>query len=83
LLAGPQSVLGGSLPLGVPHEFYPQTIEQARQWNLSVIIDSSGPALRIGVQVHPSLILLLQIAPSRYQSWSYFVGHAKQSILTI
>lgn len=49
-------LLGGSLPQGVPHEFYSQTIELARQRNIPVIFDSSGPALRSGIQAHPSLI---------------------------
>ena len=49
-------VLGGSLPVGVPQEFYARTITQARQRNIPVIFDSSGPALRAGVQAHPSLI---------------------------
>jgi 1-phosphofructokinase family hexose kinase len=49
-------VLGGSLPSGVPLEFYPQVISQARQCNIPVIFDSSGPALRAGVQACPSLI---------------------------
>jgi 1-phosphofructokinase len=49
-------VLGGSLPAGMPLEFYPQIIGQARQRDIPVIFDSSGPALRAGVQARPSLI---------------------------
>ena len=49
-------VLGGSLPAGLPLDFYPQVIDLARQRDIPVIFDSSGPALRLGVQAHPSLI---------------------------
>jgi 1-phosphofructokinase len=49
-------VLGGSLPADVSLEFYPQLIDQARQRDIPVIFDSSGPALRLGIQAHPSLI---------------------------
>jgi len=48
--------LGGSLPPGVPFDFYPQVIDLARHWDIPVIFDSSGPALRAGVQARPSLI---------------------------
>jgi len=49
-------VLGGSLPPGVPLDFYPQVIDIARQRDIPVIFDSSGPALRAGIQARPSLI---------------------------
>jgi 1-phosphofructokinase family hexose kinase len=49
-------VLGGSLPTGVSVEFYKLAIEQARERGLPVIFDASGPALRAGLEAHPSLI---------------------------
>src|SRR5215212_2157634 len=38
-------VMGGSLPNGVPVEFYAEAIVQARVRGVPVIFDSSGPAL--------------------------------------
>src|SRR5687768_686277 len=39
-------VIGGSLPSGVPLEFYEEAIIQAHDSGVPVIFDSSGPALR-------------------------------------
>ena len=49
-------VIGGSLPPGVPAEFYPQVIAQARERGLPVIFDSSGASLAAGVKARPDLI---------------------------
>lgn len=49
-------VMGGSLPMGVPVEFYADAIAQARASKVPVIFDSSGPALVAGVKSHPDLI---------------------------
>ena len=49
-------VLGGSLPTGVPADFYAEAIRQARARGLPVIFDASGPALRAGLAGRPSLI---------------------------
>ena len=49
-------VMGGSLPKGVPMEFYGDAIVQARAHNVPVIFDSSGPSLRAGVKSGPELI---------------------------
>lgn len=49
-------VIGGSLPKGVPLEFYGRAIGQARTYNVPVIFDSSGPSLVTGVKSRPSLI---------------------------
>lgn len=49
-------VMGGSLPTGVPMEFYAQAIAQAHEYGIPVIFDSSGPSLRAGVRSHPELI---------------------------
>ena len=43
-------VMGGSLPLGVPPEFYPEAIAQARERGVPVIFDSSGASLIAGVK---------------------------------
>jgi 1-phosphofructokinase family hexose kinase len=47
-------VMGGSLPSGVPIEFYGETIAQAQ--GVPVIFDSSGRSLLAGVKSHPTLI---------------------------
>ena len=49
-------VMGGSLPEGVPSEFYPQAIAEAHQRSVPVIFDSSGPSLLAGVRSHPDVI---------------------------
>ncbi|RPI23316.1 MAG: 1-phosphofructokinase family hexose kinase [Chloroflexota bacterium] len=49
-------VMGGTLPEGVPPEFYNQAISMARALHLPVIFDSSGPALISGVKARPTLI---------------------------
>jgi 1-phosphofructokinase family hexose kinase len=46
----------GSLPPGVSLDFYRQMIEIARDANVPAILDSSGEALRLGVQALPSLV---------------------------
>jgi 1-phosphofructokinase family hexose kinase len=49
-------VMGGSLPKGVPVDFYARVIEQAHEHNVPVIFDSSGPSLVAGIKSRPSLI---------------------------
>ena len=49
-------VMGGSLPRGVPLDFYAQAIAQAHQAGVPVIFDSSGPSLRAGLESRPDLI---------------------------
>ena len=46
----------GSLPPGVPLDFYRQMVEIARDANVLAILDSSGEALRLGVQAQPALV---------------------------
>jgi 1-phosphofructokinase len=49
-------VMGGSLPSGVPIEFYSTAIAQAQKHNVPVIFDSSGPSLLTGVKSRPEVI---------------------------
>ena len=49
-------VMGGSLPIGVPVEFYVDAMEQAHAQDIPVIFDSSGPALTAGLRGRPALI---------------------------
>ena len=46
----------GSLPPGVPLDFYRQLITIAREANVPAILDSSGEALRLGIQAQPTLV---------------------------
>jgi len=46
----------GSLPPGVPLDFYSQMIAVAREANVLTILDSSGEALRLGIQGQPAAI---------------------------
>jgi 1-phosphofructokinase len=49
-------VMGGSLPSGVPTEFYAESIAQAHSYGVPVIFDSSGPTLVAGLKSHPEII---------------------------
>lgn len=49
-------VMGGSLPAGVPLDFYTTAIKQARQQQVPVIFDSSGPSLVAGIKSRPDWI---------------------------
>jgi 1-phosphofructokinase family hexose kinase len=49
-------VMGGSLPKGVPVDFYARAIERAHEHNVPVIFDSSGSSLTAGIKSRPSLI---------------------------
>ena len=51
-------ILGGTLPEGVPLDLYPQMVSLAREQGIPVILDSSGPALRAGIEARPSLVKL-------------------------
>ncbi len=49
-------ILNGSLPPGVPDTFYPGLIEIANKCGVPVVLDSSGSAVRVGVQAIPWMI---------------------------
>lgn len=49
-------VMGGSLPEGVPVDFYARAIRQANEKQIPVIFDSSGASLVAGVKAHPAWI---------------------------
>jgi tagatose 6-phosphate kinase len=46
----------GSLPPGVPLDFYRQMIAIVREADVTAILDSSGEALRLGIQAQPTLV---------------------------
>src|SRR5450432_804295 len=45
--------LSGSLPTGVPTDYYAQLIEIARAASIPVFLDTSGEALRMGIEAQP------------------------------
>jgi 1-phosphofructokinase family hexose kinase len=49
-------VLAGSLPPGVPADFYGQLIRILRQRGARAFLDSSGEALRLGSEAAPTLV---------------------------
>lgn len=48
--------LSGSLPEGVPDDFYARLIAMAREAGVPVLLDSSGEALRRGLAARPHLV---------------------------
>ncbi|MDI3548489.1 MAG: 1-phosphofructokinase [Halanaerobiales bacterium] len=49
-------VLSGSLPQGVPEDAYNQLMKLANQNNVSVILDTAGKSLKLGLREKPYLI---------------------------
>src|SRR3546814_12258849 len=60
-------VLSGSLPPGMPDDFYGQVVALMRRRNIPVVLDSSGPGLKDGLDeggvflVKPSIGELRQL----------------------
>ena len=48
--------LCGSLPPGVPEDFYARLIEILQPCGVRVLLDTSGPALRLGCEARPFLV---------------------------
>ena len=49
-------VLSGSLPEGVPVDIYAKLVELCHMAGCRVVLDSSGEALRLGIQAGPDLV---------------------------
>ena len=49
-------VLSGSMPQGLPVDFYAVLVRLARQAGKPVLLDTSGPALRAALEARPTLI---------------------------
>jgi 1-phosphofructokinase family hexose kinase len=54
--AGDLWVAAGSLPRGVPADFYRQIVELVQARRGRAVLDASGPALAEGLEAHPFLI---------------------------
>lgn len=64
-----QIALSGSLPPGAPVDLYGQLIKMAHLYGCRALLDTSGDALRYGLQAAPDLV-----KPNRNEA-SQFVGH--------
>lgn len=49
-------VIGGSVPQGLDSTIYTELIKEARQANLPVVFDASGPGLKAGLEGHPTIV---------------------------
>lgn len=49
-------ILSGSMPDGVPEDFYAQLIRECHMAGCKVILDTSGEALRRGIQAGPDVV---------------------------
>ncbi len=49
-------MLCGSLPPGVPSDFYAQLITRARRKNVRTLLDTDGEALAQGIEANPSIV---------------------------
>ncbi|MDR1966704.1 MAG: PfkB family carbohydrate kinase [Synergistaceae bacterium] len=52
--------MGGSLPPGVPCDFFRETIDRVKKKNIPVYIDSSGPALDLAIEALPTVVKIDQ-----------------------
>jgi 6-phosphofructokinase 2 len=67
--AGDTWTLCGSLPPGVPDDFYAQIIQVLQPLGVRVLLDTSGAALRLGAEARPFLV-----KPNTDEA-AAFVGH--------
>jgi 1-phosphofructokinase family hexose kinase len=49
-------MLCGSLPPGVPSDFYAQLIVRAKKKNVRTLLDTDGEALAQGIEAHPTIV---------------------------
>jgi len=49
-------ILSGSLPPGLPDDFYAAMLEESHRHNIITVLDSSGDALRKGIAAKPHII---------------------------
>lgn len=49
-------VLAGSIPSSLPSDFYGKIVKTAKEANVKVVVDTSGPALKQLIEVKPFLI---------------------------
>jgi 1-phosphofructokinase family hexose kinase len=56
LQGGRVLVLAGSLPPGVPTDFYARAVERARRAGVRTVLDADGESLRRGIEARPDAI---------------------------
>ncbi len=62
-------ILSGSLPPNVPTTIYATIITQLKRYKKSILLDTSGEALREGVQMRPTIV------KPNVEELAYLVGH--------
>jgi len=69
-------IVGGTLPYGTPSTFFADVIRLARQKDVPVIFDSSGPNLRAGLDAHPTVIKpnMTELADLTGEGFTYTVS---------
>ncbi len=58
-------LLCGSLPPGVPSDFYRRLIDQARAQGVQTLLDTDGRPLQEGLEAHPSVVAPNQVEAER------------------
>lgn len=48
-------VMGGSLPPGVPHDFYRELVNRARKMDIPAVLDAAGPPLLEALEAGPAI----------------------------
>jgi 1-phosphofructokinase family hexose kinase len=71
---GSQVALSGSLPPGAPADFYAELIRLAHAYGCRALLDTSGAALRQGLEAAPDLV-----KPNREEA-AWFAGHAVRDL---
>lgn len=56
VVTGQVITLSGSLPAGIPADFYGELIKEAHRFGKQVLLDTSGEPLRKGIESNPDLI---------------------------
>ena len=49
-------VMAGSLPPGIPSDYYARLIREAKGWGMKTALDTDGPPLSAGLEAKPDLI---------------------------
>lgn len=73
-------ILGGSLPRGLPRDAYARLVLHARRHGLVTLLDTSGEALRCGIEAQPHVLKVNrhELAPLRPELADLGSGEAPQ-----
>jgi 1-phosphofructokinase family hexose kinase len=77
-------MLAGSLPPGVPRNFYARLIEKAREVKVKTLLDADGDALRQGIEAGPTVVSPNQQEAERLLSRALLTrGHFLEAVARI